>query len=121
MTQLNAYATRSRLETLALAMAQQRVDEVLTTPWQINGPRPEVLEPGRHEEDQLLLGSDPSNAAPGLKSEFTGTAMSVGAFRTTEVTRLDARRIRAVVTVRFTYRSQPCAVSLSTIRVTDNI
>lgn len=121
MTQLNAYATRSRLETLALAMAQQRVDEVLTAPWQVSGPRPAVIQPGLHEEPKLLLGSDPSNDAPGLKSDFTGTGTTVIASRSTEVTPLDSRRVRAVVTVRFTYRSRPCSVSLSTLRVTDNI
>src|SRR4051794_1377197 len=58
MVQANRFATASRLQAIALAMAQQRVDEVLTVPWNISSGRPAVLASGTRTEATLPLNND---------------------------------------------------------------
>jgi type II secretory pathway pseudopilin PulG len=120
MTQMNRFASASRLRTLALAAAQQRIDEVLTTAWQINA-RPPVLAAGSRTEIDLPLNNDAFNSQNGLSSAFTALDLQVSATRVTEVRDLLPRRVRAVVSVSYTYRGRPYSVSLTTIRATDNI
>ena len=53
LTQINRWATSARLRTLALAVAQQRIDVLQTTPWQVSGTRPALLNAGTTTENNL--------------------------------------------------------------------
>jgi len=120
MTQINRWASAARLRTLALVIAQQKVDEVLKAPWTVLGSRSTILQAGAVTESSLPLNNDPFNNASGLGSAFTDLDTPVNASRTTVVTDLPPRMVRAVVTVNYTYRSHPYTVSLTTLRSTDD-
>jgi hypothetical protein len=121
MTQMNRYAAAARLRTLALAVAQQRIDEVLTTPWQTTGARPAVLAVGTSTESNLSLDSDAFNTQASLRSAFTSLGLPVSATRVTNISTVAVRRLRAVVTVSYIYRGRTYQIGLSTLRTTDNI
>ena len=121
MTQVNRWATGARLRTLALAVAQQRIDQVATTPWQFLGTRPALLTAGTITENSLPLNNDSFNSATGLASAFSNLDTEVNATRATVLTDLTARTVRATVTVSFTFRGRVSAVSLTTLRTSDNI
>lgn len=121
LTQINRLANAARLKTLALAMAQQKVDEVLTTPWKVRNTRPTVLVNGIVTENALVLNDDAFNSQSGLSSAFTALDTPVTARRITQVTDLPPRSVRAVVTVNFDYRGRTYSTSLTTLRVTDDI
>lgn len=121
LTQINRAASGARLRTLALAVAQQRIDHVLTVPWGVSSTRPVVLTAGTRTEANLPLNNDELNSRTGLRSAFTNLDAPVNATRTTQITDLSARIVRAVVTVNFTYRQRPYSVQLTTIRTTDSI
>ena len=63
MAQINRWANAARLRTLALALAQQKADEILTTPWQMRSTRPAALTAGTATEATLTLNNDPHNNA----------------------------------------------------------
>ena len=71
LTQLNRWATAARLRTIALAVAQQRIDLIETTPWQIVGARPALLTAGTVTENNVPLNNDDYNAATSLVSPYT--------------------------------------------------
>lgn len=121
LTQINRWATSARLRTLALAVAQQRIDVLQTTPWQVGGTRPALLNAGTTTENNLPLNNDAFNAATSLASAYTGLDNQLNATRTTQVTDLTARTLRMAVTVTFTYRNRPHSVRLTTMRTTDSI
>jgi len=121
LTQVNRWATSARLRTLGLAVAQQRIDILQTIPWQAMGTRPTVLTVGTATENNVPLNNDPFNSATGLGSAFTALDTQMTAVRTTQITDLTARTLRAVVTVTFTYRNRPHSISLTTLRATDSI
>ena len=121
MAHLNRWASASRLRTLAMALAQQRSDEVLTTPWQTRGIRPTVLTSGTTTEPALSLNNDSFNNATDLSSGFTTLGTPVPATRVTEITDLSPRMVRAVVTVTFNYRDRPYSMTLTTLRAIDDI
>jgi len=120
MAQLNRWASSARLRTLALSLAQQKVDEVLTTPWSVLGTTPTALTAGTVTETKLPLNNDPFNSATGLSSDFTSLDVQVIDTRTTTVTTISARVVRVVVTVTYTYRGRPYSVSMSTLRASDD-
>lgn len=121
LTQINRWATAARLKTLALAVAQQKVDEVLTTKWLVRGIRPAVLTAGTVTENALQLNNDAFNSQTGLSSVFTALDTPVAATRATQVVDLPPRSVRATVTVSFVYRGRTYQTSLTTLRVTDDI
>ena len=121
LTQMNRSATAARLRTIALAVAQQRIDQVETTPWQVGGTRPAILTAGTTTENNVPLNNDNYNAATSLISPYTNLDSQVNSTRTTVVTDLTARTLRAQVTVTFTYRNRPYAITLTTLRATDSI
>ena len=121
LAQINRWATRARLQTLALAVAQQKIDLLQTTGWQITGAPPAVLTAGTSTETNLPLNNDAFNSETGLSSAFTSLDYQVNATRTTQITSLSASTLRAVVTVTFTYRNRTSSVSLTTLRATDSI
>lgn len=121
LTQINRWATSARLRTLALAVAQQRLDLVQTAPWQALGARPAVLTAGTTTETNLPLNNDSFNSATSLASPYSNLDTQLNVTRTTQITNLTARTLRAEVTITFTYRSRPHTVSLTTMRATDSI
>lgn len=121
MTQVNRWATGARLRTLALAMVQQRIDQVQTTPWQLSGARPALLTAGTTTTNNVPLNNDSFNSATGLASAFTSLDCQVNATRTTAVTDLTARTLLITVTISYTYRGRASSVSLTTLRTTDSI
>ena len=120
LTQLNRFAAAARLRTLAMSVAQQRIDEVLTVPWQV-GSAPAVLQPGTRTETNLALNDDPlTTLANGYGSAFsTLDTDSVRALRTTQIATLTTRTVRATVTVLYSYRSRTYQAQLTTLRTTD--
>ena len=120
LTQMNRFATASRLRTLALAFAEERIDEVLTTPWMCRSPRPPVLTAGSSTEASMPLGRDTLNDQAGLSSNATNLGVMVHAARTTEITDVTPLRLRASVMVTYTYRNRPQQVVLTTLRASDN-
>ena len=126
LTQMNRSATAARLRTIALAVAQQRVDQIETTPWQDWVTRPAILAVDgtgtrTTTENNVPLNNDNYNAATSLISPYTNLDAQVLSTRTTVITNLPPRSLRAVVTVTFTYRNRPYAITLSTLRTTDSI
>jgi type II secretory pathway pseudopilin PulG len=130
LTTMNRRANAGRLQTLALAAAQQKIDDILTTPWSVT--RPALLQKGTVSETYdatsqtggIRIGNDPLNAQTGLSSAFTGLDLEVPATRTTVVDDLGAAadgKIIATVTVTFKYRGRDYTVTLKTIRVSDTI
>ena len=121
LTQLNRWATAARLRTIALAVAQQRLDLIETTPWQVVGTRPALLTAGTVTENNVPLNNDDYNAATSLVSPYTTLDSQVMSSRTTVISDLTARTLRATVTVTFTYRNRPFTITLNTLRATDSI
>lgn len=120
LTQLNRFATAARLRTLAMTIAQQRIDEVLTVPWQV-GTAPPVLQPGTRTETNLALNDDPlATLGNGYGSSVSNLDTdTVRGLRTTQIVSLSARTVRATVTVAYTFRSRAYQTQLTTLRTTD--
>ena len=121
LTQINRWASAARLKTLALALAQQKVDEVLSTQWLVRGTRPAVLTAGTVTENTLQLNNDALNSQTGLSSAFTTLDTPVATTRVTQITDLPPRSVRATVNVSFVYRGRTYQTRLTTLRVTDDI
>ena len=126
LTQMNRSATAARLRTIALAVAQQRVDQIETTPWQDWVTRPAILAVDgtgtrTTTENNVPLNNDNYNAATSLISPYTNLDAQVLSTRTTVITNLPPRSLRAVVTVTFTYRNRLMTITLNTLRTTDSI
>src|SRR4051794_24001670 len=121
LVQANRFASASRLQAIALAAAQQRIDEVLTAPWNAF-TRPTVLAPGSRTEANLPLNSDTlASASAGTLSPFSTLDAQVDATRVTQITDLSSRQVRAAVTVTYTYRGRNYTVGLTTMRAIDSI
>jgi type II secretory pathway pseudopilin PulG len=133
LSQANRFASNSRYKTLAIAAAQQKIDQIMTTPWSVAGPVPAVLASGTTVESApsvtLPLNGDPLNSASGLSSAFTNYDTQVLDSRTTVITKLTdcsgntgdkSRVLQATVTVSYTYRGKQTNLSLTTVRGTDD-
>lgn len=117
LIRMNRNAQSARLQTMALLVAQQKIDEILTAPW------PDSSKPfpvGSETNVSVLLDDDPNRSG--------GTAnydMPVDAHRTTTISDTSNLRIKtAEVTVSYTYRQNPNAtpvpgITLKTLRCTD--
>jgi type II secretory pathway pseudopilin PulG len=121
LTQINRYAANGRLKTLALAFAQQKLDLIMTVPWSVSGTRPTILAAGTVTENNLPLDNDNFNHQTGLSSVFSTLDLQVSATRTTVITNVTARILRATVTLTYTYRSITSTITLTSLRTTDNI
>lgn len=121
LTQLNRYAAISRLRTLAMAFAQQKVDATMTIPWGIATAPPTLLNTGAVTENNLPLDNDAFNAQAGLGSSFSGLDLQTTATRVTTITSITTRTRTVSVTVTYSYRGRTYNVSLTTLRATDTI
>ncbi|MEI9895853.1 MAG: hypothetical protein WDN28_18755 [Chthoniobacter sp.] len=120
MAQINRWASAARMRTLATALVQQKIDEVLTTPWSVLSTTPTVLTAGTVTETRLPLNNDAFNNETGLSSAFTNLDVQVIDTRTTVITSVSAHMIRALVTVSYTYRGHSYSISMTTLRTTDD-
>jgi type II secretory pathway pseudopilin PulG len=133
LSQANRFASNSRYRTLALAAAQQKIDQIMTTPWSVAGTVPAVLTTGTTTEQapniSLPLNGDPFNSETGLSSAFSNSDTQVLDSRTTVITKLtdcsgnmgaNSRLLSATVTVTYTYRGVQANLSLTTMRSTDD-
>jgi len=120
MTQINRWANAARLRTLATALVQQKIDEILTTPWSVLSTTPTVLQEGTVKETNLPLNNDSFNNESGLSSAFTNLDVQVIDTRITKVSSISAHMIRAIVTVSYTYRAHTYTISMTTLRTTDD-
>ncbi len=120
MTQLNRWATSARLRTIALAVAQQRVDQIETTPWLVGVTRPTILNAGTTTDNNVPLNNDNFNAATSLITPYTNLDSQVLSTRTTVIADLTANTLRATVTVTYIYRNRPATITLNTLRTTDS-
>jgi prepilin-type N-terminal cleavage/methylation domain-containing protein len=120
MTEVNRQASAARLRTLALAVAQQRIDEILTIPWPTTS-RPPLLTPGTTTDGPLPLNNDATNNQAGLRSAFTNLDTEVPALRVTEIVDVPPRKVRATVTITYQYRGRPYGITVTTLRTTDDI
>jgi len=121
MAQINRWATAARLRTLALALAQQKADEILSTSWSVLSPTPPtVLTAGTITENNLPIDNDSFNNATGLSSVFSSLDTPINGMRTTTITSVSARQVRATVTVTYAYRSHNYSVSMNTLRSSDD-
>ena len=133
LSQADRFASNARYKTLALAEAQQKIDQIMTTPWSVLGGVPAVLTTGTTTEAApniaLPLNGDPFNSESGLSSAFTNSDTQVLDSRTTVITKLTdysgntgsaSRLLRADVTVTYTYRGKQTNLTLSTVRSTDD-
>ena len=118
--QANRFAAAVRFRTLALAVAQQKVDAILTTPWDALSTIPSLLAVGTQTET-IPLDNDTFNNSTGLSSAFTTLDLQVNATRTTLITSTSARMRKAVVNVAYTYRGTSYNVSLTTLRAINSI
>lgn len=133
-TQMNGFAVNARLRTLAMAVAQQQVDLIQTTPWNAGSEPPAVLTTSRPAaptlrtlvagtltDNNLPLDNDNFNTQAGLSSPFTNLDLQVTATRTTKLTYPTSRTVAAVVTVLYKFRGKDFSVTLSTLRASDTI
>ena len=148
ITQANRFASNSRYKTLALAAAQQKIDQVMTSSWSTLNTPPTVLRTdsgvtavssntvvntadvqATTTETSLPLNNDTYNSATGLSSAFTNNDVQVLDQRVTVITKLtdcsgktgkNSRLLRADVTVSYTYRGKSTSLSLSTLRISDD-
>lgn len=133
ITQANRFASNARYETLALAAAQQKIDQIQTASWSVVGTTPTLLTAGTTTEQSptvvLPLNNDPLNSQAGLSSAFTNLDTQVLDSRTTVITKLTdcsgntgttSRLLRVDVTVSYTYRGKTRAVTLSALRSSDD-
>lgn len=122
LVQFNRFATVSRYQTLALAAAQQRMDQVMTTPWSVLGTRPAILTTGTTVENNLPMNNDPFNATAGLSSAFTSLDTQLIDSRTTVITAVsgNTRLLSVSITVNYTYRGRAYSISMNSLRATDD-
>jgi type II secretory pathway pseudopilin PulG len=120
MAQINRWASVARLRTLALAVTQQKIDQIMTTSWSVLAPTPTVLTAGTTTETNLPLNNDSFNNETGLSSAFSNLDTPESVTRVTQVTSLATRTVRAVVTVTYTYRGRAYSVSMTTLRASDD-
>lgn len=146
ISQANRFASNARYRTLALAAAQQKIDQIMTVSWSTQATPPSVLrvdtaaasstktidltdEKATTTESSLPLNNDVLNNATGLKSAFTNDDVQVLDQRVTVITKLtdctgktkaDSRLLRADVTVSYTYRGKANSIKLSTLRIADD-
>src|SRR6478736_5469985 len=123
--QMNRAAFAARLQTTAVALAQQKIDDILSAPWTVNGKPPvlapptdaDTARPGRTaREANLPLNNDASLTAAGLGSEFTSLDREVAATRDTTIEDVSAHQVRATVEVNYSCWGRAYRVALTTLR-----
>jgi len=140
ITNFNRLASLNRYHTLALAAAQQKIDQAMAAPWSVTGTRPAILTLSPNVPPQvgdpnyetgLPLNNDVYNSSrTGCKSPYSGLDTQVLDSRITTVTALTdasgktgaaSRLVQISVTVNYTYCQRfTTSVTLTTLRTTDD-
>ena len=120
MAQINRWASVARMRTMALAAAQQKIDQILTTSWSVLNTTPAILTAGTTTETNLPLNYDTFNSESNLVSSWTTFDTPINLNRTTQITSISTHQVRAVVTVSYTYRGKSYTVSMTTLRTSDD-
>jgi type II secretory pathway pseudopilin PulG len=133
LVRMNRVAVEARLRTAAVALAEQKIDEVLGTPW--TNDRPAVLTPtetpsrgrsGKSKKETKIPMNQGTLNAPGLRSYWSNLNLNVEANRETIVEEVpppanrSVRQIRVSVIVDYTYRGKQNSVELRTLRSSDS-
>ena len=120
MAQINRWASVARMRTMALAEAQQKIDQILMTSWSVLNTTPAILTTGTTTENNLPLNYDTFNSESALVSAFTALDTPITLTRTTTIKSISARQLSAVVMVSYIYRGKTYSVSMNTLRTTDD-
>lgn len=131
ITQFNRLSSLNRYHTLALSVAEQKIDQVLATPWTVSGVRPPILAIGTTTETSLPLNNDIYNSSrTGLGSPYSGLDTQILNSRVTTVTALTdasgntgaaSRLLQVSVTVNYTYCLKfATTTTLTVLRTTDD-
>ena len=120
MGQINRWASVARMRTMALAEAQQKIDQILMTSWSVMSTTPTILTAGTTTENNLPLNYDTFNSESNLVSSFTTQDTPITLTRTTTIKSISTHQVSAVVTVAYTYRGKTYSVSMTTLRTTDD-
>jgi hypothetical protein len=114
-----------------VALAQQKIDQIETTPWEVLQPTPAVLVPNSPPlpattsnpvTESLPLDTDSLNTGT-LGSAYTSLTGPITATRSTIIRGVagSTNPVLAIVTVSFTYRSHTYSITLTTLRAIDSI
>lgn len=117
MVQFNRMASVARYRTLAQVVAQQKMDQIMTTSWSYASTKPAVL--NSSTENNLPLNNDTFNTGT-LSSIYTSSDSPVTATRTTTITTLSSRLIQATVVLTYNYAGRPYTITLVGIRASDD-
>ncbi|HEY3899125.1 MAG TPA: hypothetical protein VGM54_10955 [Chthoniobacter sp.] len=120
MAQINRWASVARMRTMALAEAQQKIDQILMTSWSVLNATPAILTAGTTTESNLPLNYDTFNSESSLVSSFTTMDTAINLTRTTTIKSISTHQVSAVVTVSYSYRGKTYSVSMTTLRTTDD-
>jgi hypothetical protein len=120
MAQVNRLASIARMRTMALAAAQQKIDQILMTSWSVLNTAPTILTAGTTTENNLPLNYDTFNSESGLVSSFTTLDTPINLTRTTVIKSISTRQVSAAVAVSYTYRGKTYTVNMNTLRTTDD-
>jgi Tfp pilus assembly protein PilV len=120
MAQINRWAAVARMRTMALAAAQQKIDQILMTSWSVLNTTPTLLTAGTTTENNLPLNYDTFNSESNLVSAFTTLDTAINLTRKTTITSISSHQVSAVVTVSYSYRGKTYTVSMNTLRTTDD-
>ena len=113
----NRMAVKSRLATNAQAIAQARIDRILSEPWPEGSPAPPSLAVGITTETNVPIYTDPVPNTV-IVSGTVSTAIT-DVSRTIVPGQPAPPLIAANVTVAYTVGGTPTSVSLSTVRTAD--
>ena len=120
MNAMNVYATGARLQSEAIAKAEQQIDAILT-----KGPFdptanpqlvPTVLTPGTTTQNGVLIYKDPVTSQTVVTGTMTTTVADTGLTGTVGATATGLNIWQATVTVAWTFRGKNYSVSLDTMR-----
>lgn len=127
MTQMNRYAASSRIQTLALAVAQQRIDEIRTIGWSVQPgrTRPALLAPTTPTDPPatldpaggipVSLNDDPDNTTAASALDF-----AVNSRLYTFIRDVGNRSVSASVVIAYTYRARNYRIQLRILRTSDD-
>jgi type II secretory pathway pseudopilin PulG len=120
MSAMNVYATAARLQSEAIAKAEQQIDAVLTKgPFDptANPPLiPTALTLGTTQQNGVLIYKDPITNQITVTGTMTTDVFDTGLTGTVGTTATNLNIWRATVTVAWTFRGRPYSVSLDTMR-----
>ncbi|MES2571486.1 MAG: type II secretion system protein [Verrucomicrobiota bacterium] len=124
LSHLNRFAAAMRMQTLALGVVQERIDEVLTVPWKMKS-RPAILNETAVKDppavlpvnggDAVVLNDDPLNTGA-----YSAMDTPVNARRYIYVKNITSRSVKVTVIITYTFARRSYTLSQSTLRFSDD-